>query len=145
MEHVAYTLGWFAPVAACYFAWPILKRRRAYAVAAGVLCLTPLIGYPIVVWPLVIVIVQLMTFLSAPETVFVVCLPAAACATPIVWLAVRHFVPPRQPAAYQASQPPSDQPPGRLQEPLRTLRHLLLLLIATMAYAEVADLVWRII
>ena len=142
---MVYYLGWFAPVAACYFAWPLLRRRRAYVVAAGVLCLTPLLGYPLVFWPLVIVLVQATVFWFSPKVIFVVCLPAAACATPIVWLAIRNFVPARQPAAPGAGHSGSDSRPDRRRKPLRMLRHLLLLLIATMAYARIADTVWRVV
>ena len=38
-----YFLCWYAPVVICYFAWPLLRRRRAYVVVAAILCLTPML------------------------------------------------------------------------------------------------------
>lgn len=53
-------VAWTTPLACCYFAWAILRRRRIYVVIAAVLCLTPvLVSYPgmgsfIMVWPLIL-------------------------------------------------------------------------------------------
>ena len=38
-------LCWYAPVVICYFAWPVLRRRRAYIVVAAILCLTPMLDF----------------------------------------------------------------------------------------------------
>lgn len=53
-------LAWIIPLVVCYFIWPVLRRRRAYIVAAAVLCLTPMwVNYQwmannLTIWPLVL-------------------------------------------------------------------------------------------
>ncbi|MEM8682946.1 MAG: hypothetical protein AAGF72_05910 [Pseudomonadota bacterium] len=53
-------LAWTIPLVVCYFAWPVLRRKRVYMVAAAILCLTPMLvhykgmGSFITVWPLIL-------------------------------------------------------------------------------------------
>ena len=38
-------IAWVVPLLGCWFAWPILRRRRSYLVTAAVLYLTPMPVY----------------------------------------------------------------------------------------------------
>ena len=80
-------LAWIVPLAVCYFAWPWLRQKRAYIVAAAVLCLTPLFAhYPFMsgffaTLPLILALpasiallpqsLELLLFMGAPSAILI--------------------------------------------------------------------------
>jgi len=78
-----------------YFAWPILKQRRSYVVAAAILCFAPSVvdrAYPIAVWPLILCLpshlqsVELsLDFLCRFVNLYLFLLPMASVVGMIAW------------------------------------------------------------
>jgi hypothetical protein len=92
-------VAWVLPLLICYLAWPILKRKRAYVVAAAVLCLTPSfvryegIGAIFTIWPLVLCIPAYL--MGLPQSVWglvYMVLPAGSFIGLITWYSSRWIV-----------------------------------------------------
>jgi len=96
--------GWAVPLLYCYYAWPVLERRRWRVVAAAILCLTPQFAVmpftmTLAVWPLVLC---LPFFLStgikfgSPAGLFILyymTIPAAITIGPLAWWLAGRLVP----------------------------------------------------
>lgn len=104
MGFVIDNLYWYIPVVVAYFAWPLLRKRRAYVVLTAILFLTPMLGLapmPDLVpgtktfglWPLAFAIptyfgMGLKDFLL---NVIPLALPFATLVGLVAWLMARQF------------------------------------------------------
>ncbi len=153
-------LLWYPPLVLSYLAWPVLKRRRAYAVAAAVLCLTPAFAGNFEFWPLVVALPWYATEdLENFRFVAYWNIPCAAFVGVMSWMLVRRYVPASGCSNVQdnslakgfaragAQLPDSGDSSGARKSPGRRLarllrkfrRHLLLLfllLIGVLAYVQ---------
>lgn len=165
---IAGTVAWYAPVVVCYFAWPILRRRRAYLVAAAILCLTPNFIDLFAIWPLVLTIPKYVLLLpESLEIIFDLTLPIGAFVGVMAWLLAMRFVPRNQhqtpgasnrknratrrsPTVQDAADEPHSSKPRRnkrygwLLPLVARTSDLLLLLIAVMAYIRFWYIVFRV-
>ncbi len=108
---LAQVLLWYAPIMICYFAWPLLAKRRAYVVTAAVLFLTPVFvdygflerwpayfDYADWLRPIAPLAVSLPEkFAQFPESLPVLlymALPLGAFTGIVAWLLARRFVKP---------------------------------------------------
>ena len=149
LEAAAYFAVWYAPLAACYVAWPTLKRRRAYVVAATTLFLAPAIGTRFAAWPAFASVFQaLATRADAAdkaEYLLVACLPISAVYALAAWLIARRFIPPAGSAQSDENRPGHTR--ARIQlalaaaSPLRHAVRLLLLLVGVMVYSMTSTFV----
>ncbi len=171
MDRLFGFLSWYGPVLAYYFAWPILKRRRAYSLSAGVLLLTPM---PYGMGPALLPSWLALCFQLIWENpgqftqdFLPVFLAAGSLTGFLTWLLTERLSPPfsrlesgdlrltkRTISNGQAKQSVSSNglphgPWGDFRQKfscslLRRLWMLLLLAIAAIAYGQLCDLAWRI-
>ena len=151
LDAAAYFAVWYAPLAACYVAWPILKRRRAYVVAATTLFLAPAIGTRFAAWPAFASVFQALAAradaVDKAEYLLVACLPISAVYALAAWLIARRFIPPAGSAQSGKDEP--ERARALIQQafaavsPLRHAVRLLLLLVAVMAYSMTSTFVWH--
>ncbi len=152
LDAATYFAVWYAPLAACYFAWPILKRRRVYVVAAATLFLTPVLGNRYSAWPVFAGVLQIVP-LSAADTaaiaryLLLACLPISAVYAVAAWLMARRFIPPAGSAQSGENRPgrtrASVQRALATASPLRHMGRLLLLLVAVIAYSMTSTFTWH--
>ncbi len=140
---------WYVPIVICYFAWPILCRRREYVVAAAVLLLTPVFVdygflehwpsyYPYADWlrpiaPMAVSLPQIINQFPGSATILVfMALPLSAFVGLFAWLLVRRYVIPG--ASSEAPEAAGDSPVFRrsantrhraLRSPLAPLKIML--------------------
>lgn len=142
LDAAAYFAVWYAPLAACYFAWPILKRRRAYVVAAATLFLTPALSARFATWPVFAAVFQMfaLSFENKAQFFLMYCLPISAVYAVAAWLIARRFIPPAG-----SAQSGEDRPGRALSKasPLRHMGRLLLLLAGVMAYSMASTFAWH--
>lgn len=116
LARIAFLTACLIPLLSCMLAWPILRRRRVYVVAAAVLCLTPLwTSYgPGWGWgrilPLVLALPGYVIYLGAPWELFVyMVLPVGVPIGVVTWLLCRRFLPPPNPRGGGSLQEASEQ------------------------------------
>lgn len=149
LDAAAYFAVWYAPLAACYFAWPILKRRRAYVVAAATLFLTPALSARFATWPVFAAVFQMfaLSYENKAQFFLMYCLPISAVYAVAAWLIARRFIPPAGSALPNKEE--SRRARVRIQRalttasPLRHMGHLLLLLAGVMAYSMASTFAWH--
>ena len=77
-------IAWVVPLLGCWFAWPILRRRRSYLVTAAVLCLTPMpVYYSFFTtwyfwWPLILCLPAYLSSWEALQVLFHIGAPYGA-------------------------------------------------------------------
>ncbi len=151
LDAATYFAVWYAPLAACYFTWPILKRRRVYVVAATTLFLTPVLGNGYAAWPVFAGVLQRVS-LSAADTAAIAqyllaCLPISGVYALAAWLIARRFIPPADSALSRGNR--SGRTRAAIQRalaaasPLRHVGRLLLLLVAVIVYSMASTFAWH--
>ena len=175
MGFVIDNLYWYIPVVATYFAWPLLRRRRAYVVVAAIIFLTPMLGLaplPDLVpgtkyfglLPLTFAIPTYlgMGFEDFFSSVLPLSLPFAAFVGLAAWLLARQFLSPvaskgmaSGPGAAPLRQAGADEthwlwPFGGtryawLRYLLLRLSVLIFLLIAVTAYVKSCELAYKLV
>ena len=149
LEAAAYFAVWYAPLVACYVAWPILKQRRVYVVAAVTLFLAPALGTGFAARPMFAAFFQALATradaVDKAEYLLVACLPISAVYAAVAWLIARRFIPPAGSAQSDENRPGHTR--ARIQHalaaasPLRHMGRLLLLLVAVMTYSMTSTFV----
>ena len=145
----AYFAVWYVPLAACYFAWPILKQRRVYVVAAATLFLAPAIGTRFAAWPAFASVFQMfaLSFENKMQFFRMYCLPTSSVYALAAWLIARRYIPPSGSAQTGKDEPERArfliQQAFAAVSPLRHAARLLLLLVVVMVYSMTSTFAWH--